>query len=95
MIIQAALTRFGSEQAILSGIKVVPEVGDIVTVRLLGISESRFRGLEFRGTVDQILNGGPEALVSLALDPLNEQPEMGGLRAFLRRLDDPTADLTR
>lgn len=95
MIIQGALTRLGSEQAILSSMKLMPDIGDIVTVRLLGISESRFRGLEFRGSVDQILNSGPEALLSLALNPLNEQPEMGGLRAFLRQLDDPTADFTR
>lgn len=89
MIIQASLVRLGSEQAVLGRLKVAPEVGDEVMVRMLGIADSRFRGLQFTGRVDQLMHipETGQTHVSLALDPLDQQPEMGGLRAFLRRLE--------
>lgn len=89
MIIQSTLSRLGAEQAILTNMKVTPEIGDQVTVRLLSIgSSARFRGLEFKGLVDQIQEQDAQLFVSLALNPVGQQPEIGGLRAFLRRLDD-------
>ena len=91
MIIQASLKRLGQDQAIISNLKVVPEVGDEVTVRLLGISESRFRGLQFIGRVDQLMTlDGANTLVSLALDPMEHQPELGVLRQFLRSINGDT-----
>ncbi len=94
MIIQAALKRLGSEQAILSNLKVVPEIGDEVVVRLLGITESRFRGLQFTGRVDQVMPmpDANDSLVSLALDPAEQQAEIGGLRAFLRSVSPGVVD---
>lgn len=93
MIIQSVLSRLGSEQAILTRMRVLPEIGDEVTVRILAVSDmARFCGLEFRGTVDQVRESDGQTFVSLALNPLAQQPEVGGLRAFLRRLDEPEPD---
>lgn len=88
MILQASLLRLGSEQAILTKMRVVPEMRDEVVVRILGIHDPRFRGLQFTGVVDQILANEDthDSLVSLALDPASEQPEIGPLRHFLRDL---------
>jgi hypothetical protein len=83
MIIQANLDRLGSEQAILKGLKVVPEIGDKVTVRLMAHADPRYRGLQFEGYVDQVSPG----TASLALAPDDEQPEMGSLRSFLRHAE--------
>ncbi len=80
MIIQARLDRLSAEQAVLTGLKVVPEPGDVVTVRLLGVSDSRFRGLQFTGQVDHAEGHA----CSLVLNPDEKQPEIGSLRAFLR-----------
>jgi hypothetical protein len=89
MVIQARLVLLGNHQAILTGLRVLPVVGDEVTVRLISSNQTMFRGLEFTGLVDLIKTeeaAGGSNMVRLAIAPMNEQRERGGLRTLLEQL---------
>ena len=67
----------------------MPEVGDRVSVRLVSSNQTMFRGLEFTGDVDLIKPGESASegnVVSIAISPMAEQRERGGLRSLLEQL---------
>jgi hypothetical protein len=89
MVIQAKLTHLGTHQSILGGLKVIPQVGDEVSVRMISSNQTLFQGLEFTGCVDQIYKGDDgEITVSLAIDPMDLQKERGGLRTLLTQIQE-------
>ncbi len=88
MVIQASLRKLGSTHAVIGGLKVIPRTGDPIGVRLMSQRIGGFNGAEFLGRVDQVHHDPAtgQTLVSLMLDPIAEQPNLGGLRAFVKRI---------
>lgn len=87
MVVKATLARLGLRQAILTHLSMVPSPGDNLTVRLLSAPGSGRPGIQLSGHIDQVhRDPGKGAVVSLALAPLKEQSDPGGLRRFLRAM---------
>ena len=87
MVIQATLRRLGQRHAVLGNLKVLPQPGDVVSVRMMSQKGLRFGGTEFTGQVDQIHydKDSQESLVSLVLDAV--QSDIGGIRSFIRKAE--------
>jgi len=88
MVMRATLLKLGTEQAILGNIRVAPEEGAPVSVRLISSTETLFRGVEFTGTVDQVMKpeGETDVFVSVAIDPIGDQKDRGSLTNVLKQL---------